>query len=260
MQGLTKRYGKQAVLENVSLELPSSSLVGLLGPNGAGKTTLMKLLAGLIAPDSGTVKIAGYDLYRQETQARGQLAYVPDVPSLYPELTVYEHLELIARAHRAMETFENDAELLLSRFGLWEARNSPTFALSRGMLQKAALCGAFIRPSKVLLMDEPGGSLDIASVAELYEILADYRNYGGLGLLSSHQWETLQEVCDSFVLIGPGEIFSGELPDLRDQAEMDEDATLRDVYLGLVGGSRYALGGNGTHNRPRKHPTHAHKD
>jgi ABC-2 type transport system ATP-binding protein len=238
VHGLTKHYGDLAVLDSLSLKLPNGSLVGLLGPNGSGKTTLMKLVAGLITPNSGTIRIAGFDLYKQERQARGMLAYVPDVPNLYPELTVYEHLELIARAHGALDTFGEAAQMMLDRFGLWFARDSPTFALSRGMTQKVAICGAFIRPSRLLLMDEPGGSLDIASVDELYAVLEEYREVGGTALLSSHQWETLQDVCDYFVLLSPQGVVAGEMPDLRAVAELPEDATLRDVYLEIMTGRR----------------------
>src|SRR5215210_5236572 len=88
---LTKMYGEYMVINKLDLELPAESLVGLLGPNGAGKSTLLRLIAGLLTPNSGTIQIAGYDLQQQEAQARGELAYVPDVPSLYPELTVLEH-------------------------------------------------------------------------------------------------------------------------------------------------------------------------
>jgi ABC-2 type transport system ATP-binding protein len=234
VQGLTKKYGKYTVFENLDLELPAASLVGLLGPNGAGKSTLMKMLAGLIVPDAGLIRIAGYDLRREEVQARSNLAYVPDVPSLYSELTVLEHLELIARAHYALDTFRVDAEMLLQRFGLWEARDSPTYALSRGMSQKLALSGALIRPSQVLLLDEPGSALDIASLDELYMILADYRRSGGMALLSSHQWETLQGVCDRFVLMNFGAVAWGELQYLRRALNLHEDATLREVYLAFM--------------------------
>jgi ABC-2 type transport system ATP-binding protein len=209
----------------------------LLGPNGAGKSTLIKLLCGLITADEGTIHIAGYDLTRQEVLARGQLAYVPDVPNLYPELTVLEHLELVARAHHNLAGFRNDSEALLRRFGLWEARDNPTFALSRGMIQKAAICAAFVRPSRVLLMDEPGGSLDIGSLDELYKILRDYRDYGGTALLSSHQWETLEDFCDTFVLLAPGKAIAGNLPFLREEAGVKEDADLREVYLAYMAAS-----------------------
>lgn len=238
VKGLTKKYGGYTVLDGIDLQLPRASLVGLLGPNGAGKTTFIKIACGLITPDEGEIHIAGHDLRKEEVAARGSLAYVPDVPSLYPELTIWEHLELHARAHGTSDTFPSRAETLLRRFGLWEARDNPTYTLSRGMMQKLALCGAFVRPSQVMLMDEPAGSLDIASVSELYDMLEEYREDGGLAVVSSHQWEDLQDLCDSFVLMVQGEAVMGDLPLLRIAASLPKDASLREVYMAFMHAGR----------------------
>ncbi len=235
--GLTKSYGGHKILDQLDLKLPPASLVGLLGPNGAGKTTLLKALAGLISPANGRVQVAGYDLRKHEAEVRGKLAYVPDVPHFYVELTVLEHLELIARAHKALIGFEERAERLLRRFGIWEVRHNPSFALSRGQTQKLAICCAFIRPSEVLLLDEPGGTLDIKSVMRLYGMLTDYRQAGGLALLSSHQWESLQTLCDMFVLIDQGQVLAvGALPFLREAASLSPEASLREIYLAFLEG------------------------
>jgi ABC-2 type transport system ATP-binding protein len=232
---LTKRYGDHAVLDKLNLKLPPASLVGLLGPNGAGKTTLLKSLAGLVKPEKGTIKIAGHDLSTQESEARRYLAYVPDVPNFYVELTVIEHMELLARAHNAMADFATKSERLLRRFGLWEARHQPSFTLSRGMSQKLSICCGFIRPSKVMLLDEPGGTLDIRSVSRLYEMLDEYRQEGGLAIFSSHQWEALQDFCDMFVLVDRGQTLAvGGLDFLRESADLPPDAGLRDIYLAFM--------------------------
>ena len=232
---LTKYYGEHAVLDKLNLKLPPASLVGLLGPNGAGKTTLLKALAGLSKPNKGTIKIAGYDLGTQESEARRHLAYVPDVPNFYVELTVIEHMELLARAHGAMDQFKEQSERLLRRFGLWAARHQPSFTLSRGMSQKLAICCGFIRPSKVLLLDEPGGTLDIKSVARLYESLDEYRKGGGLAIFSSHQWEALQDLCDLFVLVDQGQTLAvGGLDFLREGADLPPEAGLKEIYLAFM--------------------------
>ncbi|HEX2914372.1 MAG TPA: ABC transporter ATP-binding protein [Chloroflexia bacterium] len=238
---LVKSYGGRRVLDKLNLKLPPASLVGLLGPNGAGKTTLLKALCGLISPDSGVIKVCGKDMRTEEAAVRSNLAYVPDVPHFYVELSVIEHLELIARAHKAMDTFEEQSEKLLRSFGLWEARFNPSFALSRGMTQKLAICGAFIRPSQVLLLDEPGGTLDIRSVSRLYEMLDQYRANGGLAVFSSHQWETLQNLCDLFVLIDEGQVVAvGDLDFLREGADLPADAGLREVYMAFTENEYYA--------------------
>lgn len=232
---LTKRYGDHAVLNNLTLKLPPASLVGLLGPNGAGKTTLLKSLAGLVKPEKGTIKIAGHDLQTQESEARRYLSYVPDVPNFYVELTVIEHMELLARAHNAMAGFAEKSETLLRRFGLWDARHQPSFTLSRGMSQKLSICCGLIRPSKVMLLDEPGGTLDIRSVSRLYEALDDYRQEGGLAIFSSHQWEALQDFCDMFVLVDRGQTLAvGGLDFLRESADLPPEAGLREIYLAFM--------------------------
>lgn len=236
ISGLTKSYGGRPILDKLDLKLPPGAMVGLLGPNGAGKTTLIRLVAGLLEADKGQIQVAGYDLQKQEALARSQLAYVPDTPNFYPELTVLEHLELMARAHKALENFQEKAEELLRWFGLWEVRNGLPFTLSRGMSQKLALCCALIRPSKVLLLDEPGGTLDIKSVSRLYRLLTEYRDQGGLIVLSSHQWETLQGLCDMFVLIDQGQVLAaGDLSFLREAAELSPEANLREIYLAFTG-------------------------
>lgn len=229
---LTKLYAGRKVLDNVDLKLPGAALVGLLGPNGAGKTTLLRSLAGLIKPDNGQIKIAGYELQQQEALARGQLAYVPDVPHFYTELTAWEHLELTARAFKMGADFAPKAEKLLRWFGLWEARHSPPFTFSRGMSQKLALCCGFVRPSRMMLLDEPGGTLDIKSVSRLYKLLENYREQGGLAILSSHQWETLQNLCDMFVMVDQGQVLAaGDINFLREATGLAENASLREVYL-----------------------------
>jgi ABC-type multidrug transport system ATPase subunit len=236
IRGLTKSYGGRPILDKLDLRLPTGAMVGLLGPNGAGKTTLLRLVAGLLEADKGQIEVVGYDLQKQEAQARRQLAYVPDTPNFYPELTLLEHLELMARAHTALENFQEKAEELLRRFGLWEVRNSLPFTLSRGMSQKLALCCALVRPSKILLLDEPGGTLDIKSVNRLYQLLVEYRDRGGLVVLSSHQWETLQDLCDLFVLLDQGQVLAtGDLPFLREAAELSPTANLREIYLAFTG-------------------------
>jgi ABC-2 type transport system ATP-binding protein len=232
---LTKHYGEHAVLDKLNLKLPPASLVGLLGPNGAGKTTLLKALAGLIKPNKGSIKIAGHDLGTHESEARRHLAYVPDVPNFYVELTVIEHMELLARAHGVMADFKEKSEWLLRRFGLWEARHQPSFTLSRGMSQKLSICCGFIRPSKVLLLDEPSGTLDIKSVGRLYEALKEYRKSGGLAIFSSHQWEALEGFCDLFVLVDQGQTVAvGDLDFLREGADLPPDAGLKEIYLAFM--------------------------
>lgn len=183
---LSRRYGTFQALKPTDLSLFPGDLVALTGPNGAGKSTLLLCLSGLLSPSSGTIRVAGHDLYEEEQAARRGLAYVPDVPVFYQELTAWEHLYFIALAHEAMDGFEARAEKLLRDFGLWEARDLFPQAYSRGMRLKLGLALALIRPLQVLLLDEPSSALDAESTALLAERLARLRDDGAAVLLSTH--------------------------------------------------------------------------
>ena len=185
-EDLSRVYGPFRALAPTSLVLDAGELVVLSGPNGAGKSTLLLCLSGLLRPTAGSVRVEGFDLYRSEVEAKSRLAYVPDVPRFYTELTAWEHLQFMAYAHRAQEGFERRAQSLLREFGLWEARDLYPHNYSRGQRLKLGLLLAFIRPFKVLLLDEPTSALDRESGLLLERKLLDLRDLGTAVLLTSH--------------------------------------------------------------------------
>jgi ABC-2 type transport system ATP-binding protein len=172
---VSRSYEKFLALAPFELTIFAGQVVVLTGPNGAGKTTLLHCLSGLLRPSTGKVSIAGFDLYAEERQAKRHLAFVPDVPRFYTELTAWEHLQFIALAHDAGQGFPERAEALLREFDLWEARDLYPHHYSRGMRLKLGLLMALIRPFKVLLLDEPTSALD----SESRLLLADLRTRGG---------------------------------------------------------------------------------
>jgi ABC-2 type transport system ATP-binding protein len=184
--------------------LHSSEIAVLLGQNGAGKTTLLLCLSGLLRPTTGTITINGHDLYTDEREAKRQLAFVPDVPRFYSELTAWEHLYFIARAHEVGDDFQQRAETLLHEFGLWEARNLYPHNYSRGMRLKLGMLIALIRPFKVLLLDEPFSALDEESVSFLVERLKELRQSGASILLSSHDPNMARDLADRALRIQSG--------------------------------------------------------
>lgn len=186
------------------ITLHSSEIAVLLGPNGAGKTTLLLCLSGLLRPTTGTITIDGHDLYTDEREAKRQLAFVPDVPRFYLELTAWEHLYFIARANEVGDDFKQRAETLLHEFGLWEARNLYPHNYSRGMRLKLGLLTALIRPFKVLLLDEPSSALDEESVSFLVERLKELRQSGASILLSSHDPNMARDLADRALRIQSG--------------------------------------------------------
>ncbi|MBA3073074.1 MAG: ABC transporter ATP-binding protein, partial [Anaerolineae bacterium] len=169
----------------------------ITGPNGSGKTTLFSCLTGLIPASSGTVKVAGFDLFEDELEVHRRMASVPDVPRFYTELTAWEHLEFIASANDVEKSeIESRGNKLFKDFGLWEARSLFPHNYSRGMRLKLGLAMAFIRPFDVLLLDEPTSALDVESVDLLIDLLRRFREAGKTILLSTHDQRLIDSLAD----------------------------------------------------------------
>jgi ABC-type multidrug transport system ATPase subunit len=190
-EDLTRAYGPFRALAPTSLVLDPGDLVFLSGPNGAGKSTLLLCLSGLLHPTAGAVRVEGFDLYHDEVEARARLAFVPDVPRFYTELTAWEHLQFVAYAYRCTDGFERRAETLLREFGLWEARDLFPHNYSRGMRLKLGLLMAFIRPLRVLLLDEPTSALDAESEKAVVTALSRLLR-GRTALIIAHRFTTLR--------------------------------------------------------------------
>lgn len=203
---LCKKYGNHLALSPASFDLNASEIAILSGPNGAGKTTLLSCLSGLIRPTGGTVAVEGFDLYRDEVQARRRMVYVPDIPRFYLELTAWEHLHFIAMANDAVDGFDARAEKLLRQFGLWQAKDLFPHNFSRGMRLKLGLALALIRPFSVLLLDEPTSALDVEGVGVLTDELRRLRGEGAAILLSTHDPELGNQLGDRRLNIRDGVI------------------------------------------------------
>jgi ABC-2 type transport system ATP-binding protein len=201
---LSKKYEAFLALAPVSFDLHAGEITILAGPNGSGKTTLLSCLAGLIRPSSGAVSVQGYDLYRQEVEARRRLVYVPDVPRFYLELTAWEHLRFIAMANDALPGFDERAGALLRQLGLWQARDLFPHHFSRGMRLKLGLALALIRPFEVLRLDEPPAALDVEGAGVLVEELRRLRGQGAAVLLSTHDSQLNEQLGDRRLLIHQG--------------------------------------------------------
>jgi heme exporter protein A len=157
-RSLEKRFGDKRVLRGLDLDVGEGEFLLVTGPNGAGKTTLLRLLAGLYAPSGGELEVA---------VERGRVGFVGHEPLVYRELTALENLDLFGRLYRVPERRERIG-MLLERFGLWDARGDRAGTYSRGMLQRLALCRAFLHEPSLLLLDEPFAALDDQG-AELLE-------------------------------------------------------------------------------------------
>lgn len=233
---LTKRYGRMLAVENVSFAVRAGEIVGLVGANGAGKTTVLRCCVGILRPTSGTVHVAGYDIVRQEREAKRRLAFVPELPNLYPLLTVAEQIEFIVRTYgRLPPDYAARSEALLKRFDLWEQRHKLTTSLSKGMRQKTAVAAAFLHEAQVVLLDEPLIGIDPAGIRQLKELLQEARSHGRAILVSTHLLDTAERLCDRIVMLHRGrKRAEGTLADLRQQSLRHAHGTLEEIFMELT--------------------------
>lgn len=189
---LVRDYGRTRALGPVTLSVDDGEVVALLGPNGAGKSTLLSIAAGLLDPTSGEVTVCGGR--PGSMLAREQVAYVPDTPVLYDDLSIGETAEFVARLHGAPDWKER-LDGLLERFGLQDRADSLPSMLSRGLRQRAGLVIGLVRPFRLLLLDEPFATLDQASMELVGQVLSEEAERGAAILLSSHQHDYLPERC-----------------------------------------------------------------
>jgi heme exporter protein A len=181
VEGLTRRYGERTALEGVSLSLPAGETLAVFGPNGAGKTTLLRVLATLLRPHAGSVRVLGGELPGEGWTVRGRIGLLAHEPLLYRDLTVRENLRFHARLHGVPA--ERVGELL-EQVGLGARADEPLRLLSRGMVQRAAICRAVLHEPELLLLDEPRANLDPRG-AELVEPLIGATS-GRTRVLTSH--------------------------------------------------------------------------
>ncbi|NNJ08801.1 ABC transporter ATP-binding protein [Chloroflexales bacterium ZM16-3] len=216
---LTRRYGREIALDNLNLTVQEGSIYGFIGPNGAGKTTTLRLLAGLLAPSSGEVRLMGQP--QSVGSAQRLVGYMPDVSGVYDDLRVREYLDFFARCYgMAAAERQNTVRQLLDLVGLTEKRDAFVQNLSRGMQQRLSLAHALVHNPPVLLLDEPASGLDPRARVELRELLRTLREMGKTVLLSSHILSELAEICNEIGIIERGKmVVSGSVETVRQQLQ-----------------------------------------
>jgi len=235
VRGLRKSFNQPAV-KGIALTIGAGEFYGLLGPNGAGKTTTLRMIAGLLRPDAGTIEIFGIDALADPAAAKRLVAWLPDEPMLYDKLTPLEYLEFVAGLW-GMDagTAERRARDLLERLDLWAERNERCEGFSRGMKQKAALAGALIHDPQLLILDEPLTGLDAAIARQVKDLLLDRARRGCTIILTTHILDVAERLVDRIGIIQAGELRAeGTLDELRRRSGR-RDSTLEDLFLRLVG-------------------------
>ncbi len=231
----TKRYGELVAVNNLSLRVGEQEIFGLLGPNGAGKSTAIKVMVGLLRPDSGTIRIGGYDVGQDPVNAKRNLAYVPEKGYVYDKLTAWEYLTFIGGLYGMDEgTFSNAASGYLELFSLLEWKDEMISNFSMGMRQRLLLSAAFMRSPRVIILDEPHNGLDPKGVRLLKDVLFRLRDQGAAIILSTHIIAIAEEICDKIAIINKGAVIAqGTNEDLRHYAR-SSDKNLEDIFLRLT--------------------------
>ena len=225
---VTKKYGKLKACNDLSFHLQPGSVTVLLGPNGAGKSTLMKSIIGFLRYE-GEITVDGKP--NKSTDARSILGYIPEMPSLYPNLTVSEHMEFLARAYR-MQDYKARTEELLSRFELDDKKKKFGDELSKGMQQKLNICLGLLPQPKMLLLDEPMIGLDPHAIKELKTMLEEMRAQGCTILVSTHIIDSIDMLWDRALIMQGGEIRANLT---REELEAD-GRTLEKLFFDVTEG------------------------
>ena len=199
VRGLVRKFGSRVVLDGVSFSVPRGHLTVLLGPNGAGKTTLLRCVVGADHPDAGEVLLDGRPLDETDPVVRAALACALEDMDFFPDLSVVEHLELLAFAHGGSSA---PVEAVVTELGLQGARDQLPATLSSGQRRRLALASCFVRPRRVLVLDEPEQRLDVSGRAWLVEQLRREKNAGTAVLIASHDPALVDSVADTRIELG----------------------------------------------------------
>src|SRR5580693_1593332 len=238
--GLAKRFDRPAV-DGLDLKVRTGEFYALLGPNGAGKTTTLRMIAGLLRPDAGTIKVAGIDALADPVAAKQIMAWISDEPMIYDKLTAREYLEFVAGLWGiAPALAEARAQDLLSWLGLKPHAHERCEGFSKGMRQKVALAGALVHDPRVIILDEPLTGLDAGSARQVKSVLRERVNAGGTIIMTTHILEVAERMADRIGVIAHGKLIAeGTLEELRLQAGRtncgaNDGASLEDTFLALV--------------------------
>lgn len=236
LQNLSKSYsnGKVRAVDNISLDIKDGEIFGFLGPNGAGKTTTIKMIVGLLKPDSGQVFVDGIDVWKEPLKAKKQISFVPDTPQVYDKLKGIEYLNFIADIYGIPKDIRSERmEKYLEVFEFKNAVGNIIGSYSHGMKQKLVLISALIHEPKLFILDEPMVGLDPKSSYQLKEIMRQRCNEGKTVFFSTHVLEVAEKICDRIAIINKGKIIAlGTMEELRKHSQ--EKESLENIFLELT--------------------------
>ncbi|MDR1846925.1 MAG: ATP-binding cassette domain-containing protein [Bacteroidales bacterium] len=222
IKNITKIYGEQRALDNVSLEIPSGEIVGLLGPNGAGKSTLMKIITCFIPPTEGTASIFGKDIFEDPMAVKAITGYLPEHNPLYLEMYVREFLSFVAGLHKIKS--KNRIEEVIELVGLTKEVNKKIGTLSKGYRQRVGLAQALIHDPQVLILDEPTTGLDPNQLVEIRSLIKSIGQKKTI-ILSTHIMQEVEAVCRRAIIINNGRVVADD-----DTKHLARGASLETIF------------------------------
>lgn len=209
ISNLTKSYGNQKAVDNISFQVNNNEIVGFLGPNGAGKSTTMKIVTGYIAADSGTASVNGINVNTHSLEVKKQLGYLPESNPLYFEMYVREFLEFIGSIHKITTGIKKRIEEVIDLTGLRPESKKKIGQLSKGYKQRVGLAASLIHDPEVLILDEPTSGLDPNQIIEIREVIKELGKNKTV-LFSSHILQEVESICDRVIIINKGNIVADD--------------------------------------------------
>lgn len=229
---VTKVYGKTTALKDLTLSIKNGEIFGFLGHNGAGKSTTIKSLVSIIEPSSGTIRFDGMDLKENRLAIKKKIAYVPDTPDLFLQLTANEYWDLIRAAYE-LSGEEARLQELIGLFDMQSHVDETLESFSHGMRQKAIIIGALLPDPDIWILDEPLQGLDPQAAFDLKEMMKQHAAKGKTVIFSTHVLDTAQQLCDELAILKKGELIYNGSVDALLQDYPNE--SLESVYLKMVG-------------------------
>ena len=216
---LTKIYGDQKAVDNISFKVQKGEIVGFLGPNGAGKSTTMKMITGYLEPDDGEAIVSGIPVSTSPIETKRRIGYLPEANALYYDMYVREYLKFIAEIHHVKDA-RNRIEEMIKLTGLTVESNKKTGQLSKGYKQRVGLAAALIHDPEVLILDEPTSGLDPNQIMEIREVIR-MQGKNKTVLFSSHILQEVEAICDRVIIINKGKIVADD--QLRNLQQLNQN-------------------------------------
>ena len=208
VKSLTKKYGEQKAIDEITFKVGQGEIVGFLGPNGAGKSTTMKILTGYLSPDSGNALVCGLNVRDQPLETKKKIGYLPEANPIYPDMYVREYLDFVADVHRVSDK-KRKIEEVIQTVGLTPESKKKLGQLSKGYKQRVGLAAALIHDPQVLILDEPTTGLDPNQIIEIREVIKKLGQQKTV-LFSSHILQEVEAICDRVIIVNKGKLVADD--------------------------------------------------